>query len=572
VANILPDTTSAPPDTADSGDGADTQPDGETPAATTPPAEEPDVDPTPWVPGGGGATAGSTVGSTTGSGTGSTGGETDDRTDPDPDPDPGTDPDPDPEEPVRTAVLSLAKAPLDYLEIPRSAPVIGMNLSNTGDADSDPIDAIITLPAGLTFAPPAPAASGGGTAVYPQSRLASYMRYAIEGVISSGDWECTLRDDALTATCELPALSAGSDAELDLDLVVNADLAADAQTSFSVTSGEQSVMYSVQTGLEDNEEGVDVDYSTEGQVAAIHVGATLLGCDQTDSKCVDIMAYAGDASEGDHGEGSYNNNSWHMQPLNEAGGESNSASTTLVLPEGAKVQYALLEWSANRANIDGAFSGDTSAARLRLPGASTYTDITADTTVDTVEDGRVYYRSRLDITDLLPTDAFAGTWSLADVALPATMNDHDKTYYAGFALTVVYEDPSLTNSRVAIFDGAQWISSDREADVQFATSVDAKVTLGWTTWEADRGLRGDSLGLDDVAVTPLQWNGSTTTEGETDNAADSTAFGGKYGNTLGVDAKLFKPDEVEPGVHTVTVSTAGDNFLLSTLTVTIADE
>ena len=56
------------------------------------------------------------------------------------------------------------------------------------------------------------------------------------------------------------------------------------------------------------------------------------------------------------------------------------------------------------------------------------------------------------------------------------------------------------------------------------------------------------------------------------NAADSTAFGGKYGNTLGVDAKLFRPAKVTEGVHTVTARTGGDNFLLSTLTVTITDE
>ena len=72
--------------------------------------------------------------------------------------------------------------------------------------------------------------------------------------------------------------------------------------------------------------------------------------------------------------------------------------------------------------------------------------------------------------------------------------------------------------------------------------------------------------------TPLRWDGTSTSDGQATNAADSTAFGGKYANTLGVDAKLFKPREVSEGVHTVTVGTSGDNFLLSTLTVTIADE
>jgi hypothetical protein len=173
---------------------------------------------------------------------------------------------------------------------------------------------------------------------------------------------------------------------------------------------------------------------------------------------------------------------------------------------------------------------------------------------------------------MLPAGAFSGTWSLADIALPATRNDTDKTYYGGFALTVIYEDLTLANSRVAIFDGAQWIAGTETADVKFATSSNANVTVGWTAWEGDRALTGDSLKIDGSAFTPLRWNGVSTSDGKPDNAADSTAFGGKYADTLGVDAKLFKPREVTSGVHTVTVSTDGDNFLLSTLTVTIADE
>jgi len=428
----------------------------------------------------------------------------------------------------------------------------------------------------LTFATP-PAVDGGvGTAVFPHERLASYMRFALEGSYSIGDWECTLTGDAVTATCELPALVAGDETSLDLDLLVNADLAADAVTSFSVTSGEQTVTYSVATGLEDNEESIDSVYATEGQVAAKHVGATLLGCDQTDAGCKGVMNSVGNAG------GGMNNNDWAMQPLIEDDGTSNSASTTLTLPEGATVKYALLEWSANRSDgTDGdaadALVGAMDTALLRLPGASDYIKVTADPadpdSVKTLsKDGREYYRSRVDVTDLLAADAFSGTWSLADIALPATMNDTDKTYYGGFALTVVYEHPTLANSRVAIFDGAQWVTSSEGADVQFATSDEAKVTVGWTAWEGDRGLAGDSLDIDGTTFTPLRWNGKSTAVGDSKNAADSTAFGGKYGNTLGVDAKLFRPAEVTEGVHTVTVSTSGDNFLLSTLTVTIADE
>jgi hypothetical protein len=268
-----------------------------------------------------------------------------------------------------------------------------MGLSNTGNAAATGVTAAITLPAGLTFAPPALPAGSGGAAVYPQGRLASYMRFALDGLFSAGDWNCTLSGDALTATCELPALGAGDASSLDLNLRVSAtDLPADAETSFSVTSGTQTVTYKVLTGLQKagQGQGVDDTYSAEGHMAAIHVGATLLGCDQTNPACESVMNFVGTSEDS-----KYNNNNWMMKPLNEAkpineaGGTRNSASTTLQLPAGATVKYALLEWSANRS--DGTdkdpadtLDGDMNSARLRvpdapgMPGTSTYMPVTAD--------------------------------------------------------------------------------------------------------------------------------------------------------------------------------------------------
>lgn len=441
-----------------------------------------------------------------------------------------------------------------------------MGLANGGEGDATGITASISLPDGLAFS--TPASGSGALAVAPRESLATYMRFALDGSFSIGAWNCTLSSDAVTATCDLPELGAGTETSLDLDLLVgDGDLAPDAETSFSVTSGDQTVTYAVRTGLEDNEENIRVTYATEGQVAAIHVGATLLGCDETITGCSNVMKFVGSSSDS-----KYNNNNWDMQPLNEAGGATNSASTLLNLPVGSTVKYALLEWSANRGASD-TFAGDQSSARLMAPGDTEYADIAADS-VDEITDGsgRVYYRARVDVTDLVDA-AGSGTWSLADIALPETMADTDKTYYAGFALTVIYEDPSLSNSRVAIFDGAQWITSDQAADVEFATSANAEVTVGWTAWEGDRALVGDRLEIDGDSFRPRRWNGTNSpADGDSNSAADSTAFGGKHANTLGVDAKLFHAAGVAEGVHTVKVSTAGDNFLLSTLTITIADE
>lgn len=434
-----------------------------------------------------------------------------------------------------------------------------MAIANTGDGDANDVTANITLPDGLVFAPPAGGASPH--MAVPAQRLHDFVAFHSTGALTIGDWSCSF-DDAL-ATCELPSLPAGGNNSFDVPVDITGSVPDGALTHFVVTTGDQTIEYTVLTGVDVNDEDVEVIFTGEGQLAAAHVGATLMGCDQTQLACRNVMK-----STASNTSGTYNNNGWAMMPLNEAGGEFNSASTTLTLPEGSVVTYASLEWAANRHTSD-VFSSALDTARLRGPGQTEYTSITADTVSQTTDpDGRIYYQARKDVTDLVK-DLGAGQWSLADVALSATSNDPDRTYFGGFALTVIYGNPALNDSRVAIFDGAHWVSSSKKADFTFATTAQAQVTLGWTAWEGDRGLVGDRIDIDGDTYAPMRWNGTSSSVGDSGNAADSTAFGGAYANSLGVDAKLFRPGTVPAGVHKVTVGTSGDNFLLSTLTVTI---
>ena len=434
-----------------------------------------------------------------------------------------------------------------------------MAVANAGDGDADDVTAQITLPDGLAFAPP----PGGASSLMavPVQRLHDYLAFHSTGAVTIGDWSCSF--DAAVATCELPNLAAGGKTSFDVPVDITGAVPEGAVTNFVVSTGDQTIEYSVLTGVDANDEDVEVIFTGEGQLAATHVGATLMGCDLNQLACRNVMK-----STASNTNSQYNNNGWVMKPLNEAGGQFNSASTTLTLPEGSVVTYASLEWAANRHSTD-VFSGALDSARLRGPGQSEYTAITADTVSQTTDpDGRIYYQSRVDVTDLVK-DLGAGEWSLADVALAATSKDPDRTYFGGFALTVVYGNPALNDSRVAIFDGAHWVSTAHKADFTFSTTAPAKVTLGWTAWEGDRGLVGDRIDINGDTFAPMRWDGTSASVGDSGNAADSTAFGGAHANSLGVDAKLFRPGNVPAGVHKVTVGTNGDNFLLSTLTVTI---
>src|SRR5690606_2311720 len=125
----------------------------------------------------------------------------------------------------------------------------------------------------------------------------------------------------------------------------------------------------------------------------------------------------------------------------------------LDIPADAEVVYASLEWSANRGARD-SWTGDLADARLRAPGTDEYVSIAADEVLGTAStlaaepslpDGRHYYQSRADITELVAAHG-AGSWSVADVATAATRLDNDPTYYAGFALSVVYRHADLPDS------------------------------------------------------------------------------------------------------------------------------
>ncbi|WP_084074279.1 sigma-70 family RNA polymerase sigma factor [Demequina sp. NBRC 110052] len=466
-----------------------------------------------------------------------------------------------------TASLSIGGAPLDYLSLSATDPAVSLRIANDGDGDAGDVTASIQLPDGLTFSPPPAGASA--FSVVSADRLGDFLSFALDGTLTVGDWECTLNDDASTATCALTTIAAGESAELDLDLELLApQLAQDAVTTFTVSSGGVESSYAVRTGISANDENLAAAFYATGNVAAVQVGTSLLGCTDGDNVCAQAMAFNGNAAQA-----KYNNNAHALVPLNTADGDVVSGTTTLSLPEGAQVAYASLEWAANHGTEDASFTGDTSAARLRVPGATEYLDITADAVTDSLDpEGRVYYQARADVTDLVAA-AGAGEYSLADIALAASMDDDesDRNYLAGFTLTVVYSDEALPEARVAVYQGSEWVHAGTTPDLSFYTPQSSDVTVGLTAWDGDRGFLNDRVDIDGDTLMPYHWNGSSTSNGDSGNFGDSTAMGSIFANNMGVDAKHFRDKTVTEGVHTLTARTGADYLLLSSVTLTVAE-
>ena len=449
---------------------------------------------------------------------------------------------------------------------------MSLALSNDGDGDAADVTASIALPAGLTFASP------GGTAGFsaPQADVwALQMARVTQEPFALAGWECTLSADARVLTCAIDSVGAGTDASLAMDVTLLTDsLADDATTTFTVDAGDQHVTYSVATGITDLPTG----YGATGGVGATQVGATLMGCSEAfDSHryCKNVMDQT---ANGDQLK--YNNNAYAMVPLNDAGGKDNSGTTTLDLPAGATVTSATLEWSANRPVLTN-WSGDTGTARLRVPGGD-YVKVTADTTRSFTRSLWHYYLSRADVTDLVSGE---GTYDVADIALGEPLWTSNLlgrfNLYGGFTLTVIYDDPAAPEgSSVTVFEGPHWASETTPVTLPFRLDEGRYVTASWTAYETDRGFINDRMALDWSPLRPERERGN----GDSGNAADSTAFGGLYANTLGIDAKPFETVWAQQGAHALKVTTTsadesadgslgggqrstGDDFLIGTIVV-----
>jgi hypothetical protein len=185
---------------------------------------------------------------------------------------------------------------------------------------------------------------------------------------------------------------------------------------------------------------------------------------------------------------------------------------------------------------------------------------------------RSYYQSFADVTDIVRVGG-AGDWAVHGAALAASANDPTRTYYAGWALVVVYAD-ALTGGDVTVFDGGAWVATDQSTTFAFAAADNRTARIGVVAWEGDRNIDlskpgdtttpGDALTLNTTALIPIMGDG---TAGLSNDAFNSTATGSVFKNSLGTDAKAFGSAPLSYGINRLTASTVGDQYLIGVVTL-----
>jgi uncharacterized repeat protein (TIGR01451 family) len=296
---------------------------------------------------------------------------------------------------------------------------------------------------------------------------------------------------------------------------------------------------------------------------------TLMTCPTAAAKCV--SGRAGEAQ---------NNNNFTMGyvDIDSDATTFDSSSSNLRLPAGATVLFAGLYWGADAsAGSGGVAARDTSAnvrgtVLLKTPGATAYKTLgPTGTVLDNATGANASrYGAFLDVTSLVKA-AGAGNYTVANVQA-GTGADR----YAGWSLVVAYRDTTMPPRNLTIFDGFKTIqSSEPPTSISLSgfTTPPAgpvKTTLGFVTYEGDKGLVNDTAslngkGLSDANSPATNFFNSSISERGVDRGEREP----NYSNQLGFDADLLTADGIlgnEATSATIGLTTSGDAYFPAAVT------
>ncbi|MFP9113502.1 CARDB domain-containing protein [Flavobacterium sp. RHBU_3] len=160
-----------------------------------------------------------------------------------------------------------------------------------------------------------------------------------------------------------------------------------------------------------------------------------------------------------------------------------TSSADLNLGSGDTVMKAYLYWA-------GSGTGDYD---IKLNG----TDITATRTfpvqaVNTDGATRDYFSAWADVTSLVQTTG-NGTYTVSDLDLTAVVSQTlycgIKTNFGGWAIVIVYENPTLPLNQLNLYDGLEYVPSEINISLPSLNVIDNEgAKIGFLAWEGDSNL------------------------------------------------------------------------------------
>lgn len=192
------------------------------------------------------------------------------------------------------------------------------------------------------------------------------------------------------------------------------------------------------------------------------------------------------------------------------------SSATLTLESDQTVIAAYLYWA-------GSGTGDFNVLLNGNP-------LTAEREfADQIDDSRVFFAAFVDVTTIVQNTG-SGIYTLGELDLTSVIAPFcpTGTNFAGWAITVIYEDPDLPLNQINVFDGLQSVSQlqfDLTIELENLNVIDNEnAKIGFVAWEGDAGIavqetltiNGSVLSNPPLNPADNQFNGTNSFTGASD--------------------------------------------------------
>ena len=195
-------------------------------------------------------------------------------------------------------------------------------------------------------------------------------------------------------------------------------------------------------------------------------------------------------------------------------------------------------------------------------------DISAERTFsDSLDDTRVFFAAFADVTDIITAEGNT-TYTVSELDLTNVITPFcpTGTNFAGWALTVIYEDSNLPLNQLNVYDGLQSVPESLTITLDNLNVLDNdNAKIGFVAWEGDRALavneqltiNGNLIGNPPLNPNNNAFNGTNSFTGATD--------------LYNMDIDVYNiQDNIAIGDTSATISlTSGQDFVMINNIITV---